>query len=384
MIEQVTEWTQVDEMPRGRELLTHSRMACFKTCPRKHYFKYLLGLRRARVAKTLHFGQMVHAGIDLIAKGRPLQAVGAFLRQQYREPPAWCQSEEDVAAWQLEGEQVIRLVFGYEWRWRGDTSVVISSETRFELPIPGCRVYRVAGLIDKVVAQEPVVFIREHKTTGDQISVDSDYWKRVRIDTQISLYLWAARVMGWEAREIEYDVLHKPGIAPKKLTKAEQVVFKCERETLEMYGKRLTDDIGSRPDFYFARQRVQRLDSEITEFLDELRMIARAMRDAELRGRHFRNTDACQHPYRCEYLDICHGNIDLSAGVPEGFEIVDYVHEELLNGRESDATNGSAAGDAGHAATPAAVRSDGNAANRTEVQPGEAGCAAAQAGADGG
>jgi hypothetical protein len=50
----------------GRDLLTNSRIRCFQTCQRKHYFVYELGIERARKedSEALVFGTVWHAGLE--------------------------------------------------------------------------------------------------------------------------------------------------------------------------------------------------------------------------------------------------------------------------------------------------------------------------------
>jgi len=49
----------------GRNVLTNSRLACFQTCRRKHYYRYELGIERvdAKRSEALFLGTIVHAGL---------------------------------------------------------------------------------------------------------------------------------------------------------------------------------------------------------------------------------------------------------------------------------------------------------------------------------
>jgi hypothetical protein len=50
----------------GRNVLTHSRLRCFQTCKRKHYFRYELGIERQdrQPSDALYFGTIMHAGLE--------------------------------------------------------------------------------------------------------------------------------------------------------------------------------------------------------------------------------------------------------------------------------------------------------------------------------
>ena len=334
----------------GRDLLTHSRMATFKTCPRKHYFKYDLGIVRDRDSAPLRFGGNFHLGLELLGKGESLTDVCQTIRQQYADPPAWAQDGDELEAWRVEEEQVVRMLCGYEWMWGTDGITVVATEQQFCLPIRNpvtggsSTRYRIGGKMDQIVRLPGgQLAVMEHKTTGDPIeSPDADFWKRTRLDHQVSLYFWAAWELGYGVETIVYDVIHKPGIKPKKLTKSERKQYVIgpdedeapERETIRMYGDRLTEDIGTRPHYYFRREEVPRLMSDIGEFRAELWQQQKAIAAAHLHGRHYRNTGACSMPYRCEYLDICHGCGSFEDGIPDGYKKLDYVHPELeeMNG----------------------------------------------------
>ena len=319
---------------RHVELLTNSRMQTFKTCPRKHHIEYGLALRPVRDGAPLRFGSSVHLGLEWLGHGAQMPDIHKAIRANYATPPDWCTSDDDVLAWRTECEQVCMLLAGYQWRWGNDGCKVLATELEFRLPLVNpetgraSRKYQLAGKIDKIAEREDaVVFVREHKTTGDTIAADSDYWKRIRLDQQISLYLYAARESGYPTAEyIEYDVIHRPGIRPRKT--------KTGRETIEEYGIRLWNDIQERPDFYFARQHVTRTDEQLRVFLGEVWDIQKTMAAAETHNRHYRNTGACTMPYRCACLDICDDSIDLETSLPEGFRRVDWIHPELK--RESN------------------------------------------------
>lgn len=50
----------------GRDLLTNSRLKCFQTCRRKHFYRYELGVRRVggEDKEALVFGSLLHTGLE--------------------------------------------------------------------------------------------------------------------------------------------------------------------------------------------------------------------------------------------------------------------------------------------------------------------------------
>lgn len=335
------------------KILTNSCLACHRTCPRKYKFQYELGVRPEKTSQALRMGSNVHAGLDMLAMGIELQKVLDTVLAQYESVPAWADAHE----WMTEGYTVQRLVHAYAMRYEHENFEIVETEMPFFVKIENPETgkptpsFTLAGKIDKIVRlPDGRLAILEHKTTSDSIDENSDYWNKLRLDMQISLYLLAARQEGYEIGTIIYDVIRKPGISPKKVVKKDVLpkndedekigqffkyydeVFKMpapESETPEMYAARLTDDIASRPEFYFARKEVARTSLDIQEAQNELWMQQKMIREMQLYDRWYRNTNACLHPYKCEYTSICFNNVNLAEGLPEGFVKVDDVHPEL-------------------------------------------------------
>lgn len=363
---------------QGNGLSTHSRRQCFKLCKRKHYYRYLLGLRRKETAKPLRFGSAFHIGLDLRAKGHSVDESIELAIASYDKTPDWCKTDEDRFDWQIERVQVACLLQGYFWFWERDAdnalppditvAEMLQSEGAFDQPIrnpetgAASSVFRAAGKRDKIVKlADGRVAVMEHKTTGDDIEPDSFYWKKLKIDEQISAYVLAARTEGFDAETVLYDVARKPSIGPLSIplldennckvvvdkATGERVfldsgkprqsgdaakgwVLQSRKQTPDEYAKRLMDDIGSRPDRYYARQNIPRMETDIEEFKDELWQTQQDMRDAMKRGRHYKNTGACSaFGSVCEYLDkVCPAGLHFDR-VPDGFEIVGDLHPEL-------------------------------------------------------
>lgn len=352
----------------GLNVLTHSRTSCFKTCRRKHYFRYELGVRRVRSSAPLRIGGAIHQGLDARAGGQSEEDALAIAALPYAETPAWVNDDEKVHEWLIEREKTLRLLAGYFWYYGGfGVAEYLATEQSFELPLKNPETggtstrYRVAGQIDKIARlDDGKIAIIEHKTCSDPIDDDSsDYWRRLRIDQQISLYYLAARELGHNVETVLYDVIRKPTIKPRavgltdengdkivtdaagqrvftKQGKPRQTpdtklgyVLHTRRETPAEYGERLTEDIVKRPAYYYQRREIPRLEADIAEMRYELWDMQKAIGEAANNGRHYRNTAACFKPYPCEYFDLCFESIDPRDRLPDGFEIVEDIHPEL-------------------------------------------------------
>ena len=110
--------------------------------------------------------------------------------------------------------------------------------------------------------------------------------------------------------------------------------IESRKMTTDEWGKKLNDDIGERPDYYYRQEEIPRLDSDLEECAQEIWQIQKTMREAQLNGWWFRTVgrDTCKY---CPYFDLCSCGFDPAVDpVPDGFEVVADVHPELS--REED------------------------------------------------
>lgn len=354
-----------------KHLLTHSRMSTAKSCLKKHWFAYELGIRPDVSRGPLRVGSAVHLGLDLLAQGQDLVDACEAIRLNYAEIPQRVLDTDTVDEWMIECETCVQLLSGYYWWYRvegGGMAIaeILASEQQFCIPLRNPETGRptpnwsLAGKVDKIVRlTDSRVAIMEHKTCGEDLSPDSDYWKRLRLDQQISLYVIAARELGYDVQTIIYDVVRKPMIDPLSIPlldadglkivldadgqrvylangkprqagdKEKGWVLQSRRQTAAEYGDRLAEDIRTRPEFYFARQEIPRLNSDLDEFQAELWQQQQSMSDCKRLGRWFRNTNACLHPWRCDYFDLCCNGWSEFDGIPGGFVKLEHVHPEL-------------------------------------------------------
>lgn len=382
--------------------LTYSRATCFKTCPRKHYLQYELGIRRKRSSKPLRMGSAVHDAVDARARGMDEDSAILLGIAPYAEIPAWAAEDETkLHEWLVERETVARLLRGYFWYWGGASGggafygmEIIQSEVAYELPIINpdtggvSRTFTHAGKRDRIVKlldsgalAEPQPWnlerarlaVMEMKTCSEDLAPESDYWKRLLIDQQITGYYTSAIDQGFAVETVLYDVIRKPSIRPKQIPLLDEEGRKIvvdangERmlktnlkkdgspgaghgepyqsgnaekgwillsrvETPEEYGERLNQDIAERPEWYFARREIPRMNADLEEFRFELWQTADAIREARRTGRHYRNTAACRaFSSPCEFFQICTESIDVFNALPDAYERVGDVHPELQN-----------------------------------------------------
>ena len=310
----------------ARDRLTATRLATLRQCPRKHYFRFELGLSRIRTSDALRLGAAFHRGLELHNSGvEPAEAIDEATAG-YAGVPEWA----DGFAWQVERETVRSLLAGYFWRYENDDIEILEVERTFEVPLVNprsgrpSRTFVVAGKIDAIVRlADGRLAVLEYKTAGEDISPESAYWLRLRCDPQISMYLLAARAIGYDAATVLYDVTRKPTIRPRS---------RPQPETPEQFGQRLLADIGQRPDYYFQRREVPRLEDELEEFRLEVWQQAKQLLEARRHGRWFRNV----HRFTCgtcDFADLCLNGTRVAPGeAPAGYELLTDVHPELATG----------------------------------------------------
>ena len=330
--------------------LTHSAVKCWNSCRRRFLFAYLMGIRRTSQSEPLRIGSMWHLGVELYEGGTDIESAIEAIRNAYLDSdcPKYLEPEE----FKVEEEKVCAMVRAHHQRYKDDRIITtIAVEKRFSVPIVNPETgyptpsYTSDGKIDRI-GQLPdgTIAIVERKTTSEQIDATSNYWLALRNDPQISRYFIAAKAMGYDATKIVYDVVRKPMIRPKNVTKAEQAqaVSKgdyyglalhgpCpERETPEMYGHRLYVDMIGRPEFYFARNEIARTDNDLEEFKQDLWDVQKDISNAINNQRFYRNPASCLEPFTCEYLDVCGELYTIPKELPEGFRRVEVIHEELI------------------------------------------------------
>jgi hypothetical protein len=201
------------------------------------------------------------------------------------------------------------------------------------------KTFHLAGKIDALAREKATgkVVIVEHKTTSQDIGPGSDYWRKLPIDGQVSGYYCGAQALDHEASTCLYDVIRKPTIKPYKATPEEKRKYNkdgslsksCREndETPDEWYERLTADIASRPDYYYARIEISRSDNDLLEYLFDMWAVSREIADAQRMNRWSRNPQACSVFGTCEYFGVCTGEQDIDDVTL--FRTAERANEEL-------------------------------------------------------
>jgi hypothetical protein len=265
---------------------------------------------------------------------------------------------------EIERETMACLVSGYAWRW-AEPLKVVASEQAFQLrlknPATGApsTIFDLAGKIDGIIEVSPGrLAVLEHKFLGTDIAIESDVWRRLQLDSQVSIYINAARELGYDVATVLYDCIRKPTIKPTAVPVTDDLgakivldgngkrvqtakgewrqtgdtdkgfVLQTRDCTAEEWTAKLMADIGKRPNQYYCRHEVPRLDSDLKECRQELWELQQTIRQAENTGRWFKTVSFSTCP-NCPYFGFCTSKYNPSDPLPAGFSKVVDLHPEL-------------------------------------------------------
>jgi len=343
----------------AKKILTYSSMSCAKTCLRMYRFRYVLGLRKQVVDTPLYVGKMFHEGLE--KKEIPKKP----------ENPDWLGLEGDWDAdkykFDCDYQLACAMVNAYLEYWSDDAVETIKAEWEFKNPIGNpetsgsSRTFDTAGKIDKIVKlPDGRIAIMEHKTTSDDLDPEGAYWRKLRMDQQISHYFLAIQEYS-PADTVLYDVTRRPALRPKTIPNLDKDgkkivhdgdgnrMFKkngdpyesgdekkgrflqTRSESPEEYGLRVFNEMSSNPERYFCRREVPRLQQDLDEYKYELWQQQQMIGDCYRNDRWFKNTGACfKWNKPCPYFDICTAGLEVNEGddAPLGFEFGEK-HAEL-------------------------------------------------------
>lgn len=323
-------------------LLTASRLKDARACARLHHLRYDRGYRSLHEASALRFGTLLHLGLeawwragDIAGEDRLCAALEAM------------QGEADA----FDRAKAENLLAGYHYRWEAEPYEVLAVEAPFVGPLvnpatgAASRTWQLAGKLDVLVRDQRDGLVRlvEHKTSSEDISHGSEYWRRLRMDGQVSVYYEGARLLGHDVAGCVYDVIGKPSLRPGQVPVLDEngekvvvdsagerartkdgkrwrqsadaaagLVLRTRPELPGEYGNRIAEAIAADPARYYQRGEVVRLEAEMREALIDVWQIGRGIRDRQVSGQHPRNPDACSRYGRtCEFFDVCAGQASL-------------------------------------------------------------------------
>lgn len=360
------------------QLYTSSRLRVLRACLRLHYYRYVLGIRTPET-DVMRFGTVGHRALEAWYRAWMAGDLAGRLAFALVAIDA-----SDLSTW--DRIKLSILIRAYDARWGNEDWEILAVEQEFRYMLGDVQI---GGKIDVIIRdrRDGRVYVVEHKTTGTDASLGSAYWEKLTIDTQVSIYIDGATMLGHDVAGCIYDVLKRPGHEPKLATPAEareytkgrgckgcggsgggkagivqgrgsyDVAFasevkhvpceKCngtgwlndaegkpqaprlhsnqraEDETADDFEERVVDALAEAPDSFLLRGVVVRLEHELPEMRQDLLDAI----GVEQTGLTPRNPDSCARGgMLCSFFAACAGraSIDDSNLFPRG-----RVHSEL-------------------------------------------------------
>ena len=242
-----------------------SEMKLYLACPRKWHHAH--GSRRVPRAES-----------EALTRGRAVHR--------------WLEGWWSGSAVELPEDPIARACcLGYDAYWQHPLEGRWLTEASWRAELGGVAC---AGTLD-AVAGDAIV---EHKTTSQDITPGSMYWRQVvTTDVQVSMYRAA-----FPGATILYDVIRKPALRPLRAGKPNE-------ESAEEFVARCIAAMAEEPEKYFQRATVVRLESEDEAFARDVVSVDRLRRGSE----HPRSAGNCfAYGSRCGYFDVCWGSASLS------------------------------------------------------------------------
>ena len=200
------------------------------------------------------------------------------------------------------------MVAAYAARWAGQIEIE-RVDVPFRVRIGSVDV---VGEIDAIgVWRNPAVGIGavgrrvllETKTTSEDISPGSGYWRRVcGVDPQSTIYLRAARDLGLAEPFLVWDAILKPLLRQK------------QNETDDQFSARVLESVSDDYPRYFQRAEIVRHEPEHEAAERDLQGVVHLMEVTRMQLKEApRNPDACMKWGReCCFLPVCSGSDSLA------------------------------------------------------------------------
>jgi hypothetical protein len=335
--------TAPEQTSPDKGVLTFSALNTFRNCPRKYKHRYVDCLRPREKPDALSFGSVVHGGIELWYRSEPnenrLWSVLDYIDQQF---PLRAGDDDQKAAWNL----ARAMLTGYAARYETEDFEIVEVEKPFrgEIRNPDTgrpsQTFVMAGKADAIVERSDGTYLLEHKTAS---SIDASYLDKLWTDTQIALYSFYLRQLGYPIVGVIYNILLKSRLKQKAgETEAEYEARRMELaaknksgrstakrqmpESDEEFLARLAEWY-ARPDA-FHREHIYLSEDRLAMLQEEVWEITQQYLDARRRGKWLLNTSNCfsyQRP--CEYLPYCQSGFN--PNVADNLYDIALPHEEL-------------------------------------------------------
>ncbi len=292
-----------------------SEITTYLRCREEHRFAYADGIRAKKSAMTLDFGTVLHAARAEFWRSGEARRIGKALDD----------AADSVGVDRFERVRAEVMISGYTARWWREQKEILTlgvEEPFFLQRHPeNADPYTLIGAVDSYGRKDGRDFVSEFKTTSSDIEPGSDYWARLSIDWQVSLYALAMRQRG-VAGICLYDVARKPERMPLKATPVEKrrwtskgELYAKQRdkdESEDEFRTRLVEEISAAPESYYGRTMVVRLEDELDRVARDVDTIAADIFRSEPGVSQPQTSESCRrYGSLCGYFPVCSKQTDL-------------------------------------------------------------------------
>jgi hypothetical protein len=297
-----------------KQLITHSLLKDFRACKKRYYFRYELQRVPLTESEPLFFGSMMHELIEIWLKtGHDLEACLLHI-EELETGDLFLKAKLEV------------MIRGYHEVYNKENYMAVEIEKEYRAPLVNpdtmgtSKTFEIGGKLDAIYKDLTTqrILMKETKTTSDDVGIESDYWKKLLIDGQVSGYFLGAEALGYKVESCLYDVIRKPMIRPLKATPTENIKLKKDGtpyagtrtadETPDEFRARLEEDVAANLSKYFARKEVPRTEDDLRTYLQDVWDEAQTLLSKQNKQNFARNPEACITPFgTCPYWGVCSG-----------------------------------------------------------------------------
>lgn len=257
-------------------MYSHSRINCFKLCPKQYEYKYIKHLYPLSDNNNLMLGNILHKGIEL----KSIPQLLNYIEELNITPN---ESTETLVTLALAMVEAYFKKYGY--------NEIVKNELHFEFPFEE-NDFKLHGYIDGIIEEPDGYWLLEIKTAS---IINKDYIDKLMFNDQISRYMYAVK-NGF----VEDFKLDKPLLGIKYRIIKKPMIRQKQKETIVEFRNRLIEKL--QEEEYMIELLLNRTDEEIMECIRDTAEDIITMKTA---GRFTKTLSACSTYGRCPYMELC-------------------------------------------------------------------------------
>ncbi len=217
------------------DILDSSKLQAYQTCPRKFFYRYILGWDVDMPNHHLIYGQAWHAAMEYIlvhgkSSDAATEAHGKFMEVYTEHYPIDLDTWTDIDKAPKDHANALIALHQYVNSYKDDDFDVLYTEVSGSVPFASDCSTQLYYRLDGVVRNSLGVHLMEHKTTGRLSQAWINQWS---LSIQISLYMHALMCV-YNLGDI-YGAIVNAVAFQKKENKLMRVIVRRVPETMEAW-----------------------------------------------------------------------------------------------------------------------------------------------------